>query len=138
MRKSCLLFLLLCRLAGAQTRPDPEWDAVFQRNHGWNGADGAYSVLLRGGWTGWVFSDTFVGKVEADGSRRNNAFLHNSWARIESLRPSVNLFSNRELFSDPAAATTVFTMQVMSAAGIPWPDTSQMNIPSRFASSKVM
>jgi hypothetical protein len=115
--KGWLCFFMLCGLAAAQTRPDPEWDAVFQRRRGWNGADGAYSVLLHGGWTGWVFSDTFVGQVAADGSRRDNAFIHNSWARIESLHPAINLFSSRELFSDPVGKNAYWAYQPVLDSG---------------------
>ncbi|MBS2038015.1 DUF5005 domain-containing protein [bacterium] len=115
--KSCWIFLLLCGLVSAQTRPDPEWDAVFQRNRGWNGADGAYSVLLNGGWTGWLFSDTFVGPVDPDGSRKDNAFIHNSWARIESLRPTVNLFSNREVYSNPTSPNAYWVYQPVLDSG---------------------
>lgn len=76
---------------------DEQWNACFRREHGWNGADGAYSVGLEGGWTGWVFSDTFVGPVQKDGSRAGNRFLHNSWARIHGKRPLVAEFGIREL-----------------------------------------
>ncbi|MBN9414415.1 hypothetical protein ABS71_08725 [bacterium SCN 62-11] len=97
--KRLLLGLLLSTGLWAQplAQPDRAWDRVFQRLRGWNGADGAYSVGLRGGWTGWLFSDTFVGKIAADGSRHSSHFLHNSWARIHGSRPSVNFFSSQEL-----------------------------------------
>ncbi|RIQ32177.1 DUF5005 domain-containing protein [Jiangella rhizosphaerae] len=35
----------------------------------WTGADGTYSVPLRDGRVFWVFSDTFLGRVDADGGR---------------------------------------------------------------------
>lgn len=97
--KRWLLVLLLTGLALAEplARPWPYWDKVFQRNNGWNGADGAYSVGLDGGWTGWLFSDTFVGKVAADGSRHTSRFLHNSWARIHGSRPSIQFFGAQEV-----------------------------------------
>lgn len=36
---------------------------------GWTGGDSTYSLPLRGGRTGWFFSDTFLGTVNPDGSR---------------------------------------------------------------------
>jgi hypothetical protein len=45
----------------------------------WTGADSTYSVRLRGKRV-WIFSDTFLGPVNADGSRPTDApFLNNSF-----------------------------------------------------------
>lgn len=45
----------------------------------WTGADSAYSVALPGGRTAWLYSDTFLGAVNADHSRPQDApFIHNS------------------------------------------------------------
>ncbi|WP_219462581.1 DUF4185 domain-containing protein [Nonomuraea rhizosphaerae] len=56
----------------------------------WTGADGTYSVRLPGGRELWVFSDTFLGQVNPDGSRPpvveeggTTVFLNNSFA-VES------------------------------------------------------
>src|ERR1017187_10997770 len=57
----------------------PEWDALFQRESGWIGADGAYSIPLTGDTTLWLFSDTFVGKVK-DGKRLDARMINNSIA----------------------------------------------------------
>ncbi|MFC4011820.1 DUF4185 domain-containing protein [Nonomuraea purpurea] len=53
----------------------------------WTGADGTYSLKLPGGKELWVFSDTFLGKVNPDGSRPpvveeggSTVFLNNSFA----------------------------------------------------------
>ncbi|WP_336207515.1 DUF4185 domain-containing protein [Nonomuraea sp. LPB2021202275-12-8] len=53
----------------------------------WTGADGTYSVRLPNGRELWVFSDTFLGQVNADGSRPpvveeggTTVFLNNSFA----------------------------------------------------------
>ncbi|MHB8513305.1 MAG: DUF5005 domain-containing protein [Actinomycetota bacterium] len=47
---------------------------------GWTGADGTYSVRLPDGREVWMFSDTFLGPVNDDGSRPTNApFIHNSF-----------------------------------------------------------
>ena len=46
---------------------------------GWTGGDSTYSLPVGGGKTGWFFSDTFLGKVNADGSRpQDSAFVNNS------------------------------------------------------------
>jgi hypothetical protein len=45
----------------------------------WTGADSAYSVPLPGGKTAWLYSDTFLGTVNADHSRpADSPFIHNS------------------------------------------------------------
>ncbi|MFI7615903.1 DUF4185 domain-containing protein [Nonomuraea terrae] len=53
----------------------------------WTGADGTYSLRLPSGRQLWVFSDTFLGQVNADGSRPpvveeggTTVFLNNSFA----------------------------------------------------------
>ncbi|WP_139418067.1 DUF4185 domain-containing protein [Agromyces laixinhei] len=46
---------------------------------GWTGGDSTYSLELADGRQAWFFSDTFLGPVEADGSRPTTApFLNNS------------------------------------------------------------
>ncbi|MCA0250691.1 MAG: DUF4185 domain-containing protein [Actinobacteria bacterium] len=45
----------------------------------WSGADSTYSVRLKNGTTAWLFSDTFYGKVNPDGSRpADTTFINNS------------------------------------------------------------
>jgi hypothetical protein len=56
-----------------------EWDALFQREAGWIGADGNYSIRLKGDTTLWLFSDTFVGKVK-EGKRLDAVMINNSIA----------------------------------------------------------
>ena len=51
----------------------------FQRDSGWIGADGNYSIPLSGDTTLWLFSDTFVGKVK-DGKRLDACMINNSIA----------------------------------------------------------
>jgi hypothetical protein len=57
----------------------PEWDALFQRESGWIGADGNYSIPLNRDTTLWLFSDTFVGRVK-DGKRLDARMINNSVA----------------------------------------------------------
>ncbi|KAA3606753.1 MAG: DUF5005 domain-containing protein [Planctomycetota bacterium] len=65
----------------------PEWDALFDRESGWTGADGIFSIPLdqdeRPGGLGrshtlFVFSDTFVGDVTPAGRRRNATLVNNT------------------------------------------------------------
>lgn len=47
---------------------------------GWTGADSTYSVPLSHGRTAWLFSDTFWGPVNSDGTRPTDVpFLNNSF-----------------------------------------------------------
>ncbi len=46
---------------------------------GWSGGDSTYSAAISGGRLAWVFSDTFLGPVAADGSRPiTSPFINNS------------------------------------------------------------
>ena len=60
-------------------------DALFNRRSGWAGADGAYSVPMPDGSTLWLFSDTFWGDVNDDGSRGDGtAFVNNTVGHQDS------------------------------------------------------
>jgi len=96
------LFSLLS-LAQAQTpytisaQPDAAWTALFDRMSGWTGADGIFAIPLSGyegpgrvasGKTLFIFSDTFVGTVNAQtGARQNTSFIHNSMAILDGALP---------------------------------------------------
>ncbi len=69
----------------------PAWTALFDRNHGWTGADGIFSVPLSGveapGTAGgtrtvFLFNDTAIGDVRPDGSRAPGARLVNNTAAL--------------------------------------------------------
>ncbi len=101
-RARCALLAVLAALAAAgPARADvtpysavaaPDWTAMFERTSGWTGADGVYSFPLSGderpgsgatGKTFWIFSDTFVGGVNADGSRAaGTAMVNNTSATL--------------------------------------------------------
>ena len=53
----------------------PEYDAPFERDSGWTGGDGVFSVGLKDDVTLWLFSDTWIGDV-VDG-RHSNAKMVN-------------------------------------------------------------
>ena len=79
---SSLIWLSALHLvAGAeiQGKAAPGWDALFQRDSGWIGADGNYSIPLTADTTLWLFSDTIVGKVK-DGKRLDACMINNSIA----------------------------------------------------------
>jgi hypothetical protein len=82
--------LPLALLAAAQqftVETAPEWDAVFDQTSGWTGADGIYSIPFNGddafgahkkSRTLFVFSDTFIGEVNAQGERQPGTTLVNN------------------------------------------------------------
>jgi Domain of unknown function (DUF4185) len=75
----------------------PEWTTLFDRRSGWTGADGVYSIPLSGnerpgsaagtGRTLILFSDTFVGTVNADKSRSNTVMVNNTTALLTGDQP---------------------------------------------------
>jgi hypothetical protein len=74
-----LAALNACAGAGPVGKAAPEWDALFQRDSGWVGADGAYSIPLTNDTTLWLFSDSLVGKIK-DGKRIETSMINNSIA----------------------------------------------------------
>jgi hypothetical protein len=55
------------------------WEHYGDTGGGWTGADSTYSVPLPDGRDAWIFSDTFLGRVNPDGSRPlDSPFIHNS------------------------------------------------------------
>ena len=69
--------------ASPRAVPETGMTDLFQRywnsSGQWSGADSTYSVIMPDGSVAWLFSDTFFGPVNPDGSRpRETPFLHNS------------------------------------------------------------
>lgn len=63
-------------------RPATEFNHLFTRSGGGlTGADGTYSVLLPDGRSVWIFGDTFLGTVNADGTREkmDPIYIRNSF-----------------------------------------------------------
>ena len=59
-----------------------DYTSLFDRDKGWTGADGTYSLPQADGSTLWLFSDTFWGTLNQDGSRGpDTRFVNNSIAR---------------------------------------------------------
>ena len=63
--------------------PIPALDQTFQRQEGWTGADGAYSIQLDPSRTLWTFADTWIGKI-VDGKRVEAKMINNT-AAIQKL-----------------------------------------------------
>ena len=91
----------LSAVASFTVTPAPEWAALFQRNSGWTGADGDFSVALSDTTTLWLFSDTFVGEVNG-GHRTNTTMVNNSIA-LQSGRARPEFFYGRQPDGQPAA-----------------------------------
>jgi len=73
--------------------PAPEWNILFNRDSGWSGADGIYSIPLdevetHGNYqntnTVFLFSDTFIGDVSPDGERLPGTVMVNNTAAFLS------------------------------------------------------
>lgn len=69
-------------IASPQVTRAEDYKALFQRDQGWTGADGAYSVSL-GDRTLWLFSDTFVGSVVEGRRSPDTVMVHNTMALQE-------------------------------------------------------
>ena len=67
-----------------KTNERPDITARFTRTDGWTGADGAYTVRLGTDRLVWLFSDTWIGKVE--NGRRQDARMVNNTVGVQSLR----------------------------------------------------
>lgn len=59
--------------------PAPEWNAVFERNEGWIGGDGAATVAL-GDDVVWLFGDSGVGRVESGKYAPGSTLVNNAVA----------------------------------------------------------
>jgi hypothetical protein len=57
----------------------PRYDALFEKEEGWTGADGAYSVTTGERTTLWLFGDTWIGEIR-DGQHVNASIIRNSIA----------------------------------------------------------
>ncbi len=101
-----LLFLGACQGAprfSVQTLPG--YEAAFERDSGWTGGDGAYSVPLGDGRILWLFGDSFIGQVKA--GRRVDSQLINNAAAIQAgrtlSRSSLSFFYRTAAGGSPAA-----------------------------------
>ncbi len=81
LRTLCLLALAL--VVACAPRPDvaveilPGYEALFQKEDGWTGGDGIYSVALADDTILWLFGDTFIGQIR-NGRHENASIINNS------------------------------------------------------------
>jgi hypothetical protein len=89
-RSFCILFLLLIAACTIQPRiwveELPQYDALFERQTGWTGADGAYSVALADDEILWLFGDTWYGEVR-QGRHMDAVIIKNSIAIQQGRMP---------------------------------------------------
>lgn len=73
-----------------------EWDNLLNRNSGWTGADGIYSIPLSGreipsdsktDRTLLLFSDTFIGTVDSNNQRKDTRLVNNTYAVLNGNQP---------------------------------------------------
>jgi hypothetical protein len=67
--------------------PMPQYDALFTKEKGWTGADGAYSVALSETVTLWLYSDTWIGNI-VDGQHKDATMINNTIALQNGKDPS--------------------------------------------------
>ena len=79
-----IAFLLSLALAAPPEPPavvkaetDVGLEAKFRQTEGWLGADGSFSVPLSETRTAWLFSDTWIGKIEG-GKRKPTGLVNNT------------------------------------------------------------
>lgn len=72
-----------------------EWSQLLDRDSGWSGADGIYSIPFDENerWNNnskhlLLFSDTFIGTVQPNGQRTNSTIVNNTLALMNSNTPS--------------------------------------------------
>ena len=65
----------------------PAYNRLFEREKGWTGADGAYSVALTEDKTLWLFGDTWIGKI-MDGRHVDAVLINNSLAIQQGKDPA--------------------------------------------------
>ncbi|HUW18181.1 MAG TPA: DUF4185 domain-containing protein [Sedimentisphaerales bacterium] len=86
----------------------PQYDALFTKEKGWTGADGAYSVALSDTVTLWLYSDTWIGNI-VNGQHKDATMVNNTIALQSGKDPSaasVKFFWQRTKDGKPAAFIT--------------------------------
>jgi len=81
------------------------YNALFQRQDGWTGADGAYTVKLSGDRILWLFGDTWYGEIR-EGRHTNATIVNNSIAIQHGIIPvdaSVRFYAGRAPGGEPLA-----------------------------------
>lgn len=84
-------------------RPRPDLDQLFQRTSGWTGGDGVFSVALTPQKTLYLFSDTWVGKIE--NNKHTDSTIVNNTVGIQTGN-QVEFFIRRDASGKPQALIT--------------------------------
>jgi hypothetical protein len=112
-----------------ETRKAQEWDDLFDRQSGWTGADGIYTIPLDeyeassntpAGKQLILFSDTFIGEVDSLNRRQNARLINNTLALMQSGNPDPNeteFFWREDSLGDPE---TVFIPNTPNANEGDW------------------
>jgi hypothetical protein len=111
IRKLIPLFFLFLLILGCASGPRfsvetlPRYDACFERNEGWTGGDGVYSVALTKERILWLFGDTWIGKVR--NNRHEEAVIVNNTVAIqqglEPLCSNIDFYFPRSTEGKPLA-----------------------------------
>ena len=101
-----LFFVIACASQPViHVEPLPQYDALFERQDGWTGGDGVYSVALSDRTILWLFGDTWWGEVH--NNTHINAAIVNNTVAIQDSPPgheiSLVFYSGRTPDGDPAA-----------------------------------
>ncbi len=97
-----------------------DWNDLLNRKSGWTGADGIYSIPMDGCEQPQgqdhllLFSDTFLGQVDAAGKRINSTLVNNTLAYLRGNKPTADSISFMWDQSG-AGARAVFTPATPSA-----------------------
>ena len=109
LRFSVFFIIFLISACASQPRVSvevlPRYDALFERQRGWTGADGAYSVALADDKILWLFGDTWYGEIR-DGHHHNAVIVNNSIGIQRGKSPSkavVSFYSGKAPGGKPLA-----------------------------------
>jgi hypothetical protein len=113
-KKHTMRIIVLCAvllIAACASRPQvsvqvlPDYNALFERQQGWTGADGAYTVKLAQNRILWLFGDTWYGDIR-EGRHANATIINNSIAIQRGITPpgaSVVFYSGSAPGGEPTA-----------------------------------
>lgn len=101
-----ILFISACASQPAvHVKPLPQYDALFERQKGWTGGDGVYSVALSDRTILWLFGDTWWGDVH-NNEHVTATIVNNTVAIQKDSLPqkiSLDFFSGRTPGGDATA-----------------------------------
>ncbi|GLR18726.1 DUF4185 domain-containing protein [Portibacter lacus] len=77
------------------SEPADEWTSLMERESGWFGADGVFTIPLDGSErqgdaekkTLFIFSDTYIGEVENRVPKDGNVMVNNTMAWLDGIKP---------------------------------------------------